>query len=110
MARPYGRPGRPATGQRHGEPGRTTDARPPVGPYGRRMDPELARSETFGPLGPLRPGPVLVGVDDRPPAEAAVAAGAELAAHLGRELVLATIYEGHGHLHRARNALEADRR
>lgn len=58
----------------------------------------------------LGPGPVLVGVDDRPPAEAAVAVGAELATRLGRELVLATIYEGHGWRPRARGADEADRR
>ena len=53
---------------------------------------------------------MLVGVDDQPPAEAAVVVGAELAVHLGRKLVLAAIYEGHGWLHRAHGAAEADRR
>jgi nucleotide-binding universal stress UspA family protein len=59
---------------------------------------------------PIGPGPVLVGVDHRPPAEAAVAVAAELAAHLGRELVIATVYEGGGWLNRSDGPAEADRR
>src|SRR4051794_27014168 len=59
---------------------------------------------------PIGPGPMLVGVDDRPPAAAAVRVAAELAALLGRELVIATVYEGGGWLHRSDRPREADRR